>query len=72
MVPRGLKEAEMSIGYLFAGMICAVISATLSLAMGGSAHVAFAVYVLTGQLVLLALLTMAMVHTTSDTDHASL
>lgn len=69
MVPRGKKEVDMSIGYLFAGMICAVISATLSLAMGGSAPVAFAVYVITGQLVLLALLTLAVIHTTPKGDH---
>lgn len=62
----------MSIGYLFAGMICAVVCATLSLALGGSASVAFAVYVITGQLVLLALLSLAAVHSTPESDHAPL
>ncbi|WP_299882052.1 hypothetical protein [uncultured Sulfitobacter sp.] len=62
----------MSIGYLFVGMISALLCATLSLAMGGSAPVAFAVYVITGQLVLLALLSMAVVHTTRERDHAPL
>lgn len=62
----------MSVGYLFVGMICAVFCATLSLVMGGSAPVAFAVYIITGQLVLLALLSMAVIHTTSERDHAAL
>ena len=62
----------MSIGYLFVGMISAVLCATLSLALGGSAPVAFAVYIITGQLVLLALVSMAVVHTTRDPDHAPL
>jgi hypothetical protein len=54
----------MSIGYLFVGMICAMLCATLSIAMGGSAPVAFAIYVITGQMALLALLTLAVVHNT--------
>lgn len=56
----------MSIGFLVAGMITALFGATLSLAFGGSASVAFAVYVITGQMVLLALVTLAMVHLTRD------
>ncbi|WP_370401220.1 hypothetical protein [Sulfitobacter sp. JB4-11] len=59
----------MSIGYLFAGMISAIICATLSLVLGGSATVAFAVYVITGQLVLLALLSLTVIHVTKDPDH---